>query len=131
MVETVENPKLASLREKMEREGLDAYVCFHADAHNSEYIAKCDERIAFISGFEGSNGVAVITKNDARCWTDSRYYLAIQKELQQGWSMMKMDRTSPTWFDWLASVLTEGAKVGWDFTQYPYSSANTRKGFLR
>lgn len=46
------------------------------DAHNSEYIAECDERIAFISGFKGSNGVCVITKDDARMWTDGRYYLA-------------------------------------------------------
>lgn len=45
----------------MKEVGVDAYVVFHADAHNSEYIAPCDERIAFISGFTGSNGVCVIT----------------------------------------------------------------------
>jgi Xaa-Pro aminopeptidase len=45
----------------MKQRDLDAYVCFHMDAHNSEYIAECDERIEFISGFSGSNGICVIT----------------------------------------------------------------------
>jgi Xaa-Pro aminopeptidase len=40
---------------------LAAYVCFHMDAHNSEYIADCDERIEFISGFSGSSGICVVT----------------------------------------------------------------------
>lgn len=45
------------------------------DQHNSEYIASCDERIAFISGFTGSNGVVVVTMTDAKMWTDGRYYI--------------------------------------------------------
>jgi Xaa-Pro aminopeptidase len=45
----------------MKERGLAAYVCFHMDAHNSEYIAECDERIEFISGFSGSNGICVVT----------------------------------------------------------------------
>jgi Xaa-Pro aminopeptidase len=50
-------------------------VLTHGDAHVSEYLAPCDERIAYISGFDGSNGLCVITKNEALCYTDSRYYL--------------------------------------------------------
>jgi len=53
--------KLSQLREQMKQRDLHAYVLFHMDAHNSEYIAECDERIEFISGFSGSNGVCVIT----------------------------------------------------------------------
>ena len=79
MVEACENPKLDELRAKMTEQGVDAYVCFHMDAHNSEYIAACDERIAFISGFKGSNGVCVATQKDAKMWTDGRYYLAAAK----------------------------------------------------
>lgn len=69
---------------------------FHGDAHNSEYIAPCDERIAFISGFTGSNGVCVITQDDARMWTDGRYYLAAEKQLEAGWKMEKMELESKT-----------------------------------
>ena len=65
----------------MTENNIDAFVVFHAGQHNSEYIADCDERIAFISGFKGSNGVCVITKDDARMWTDGRYYLAAEKQL--------------------------------------------------
>ena len=53
--------KLTQLREQMMERDLAAYVCFHMDAHNSEYIAECDERIEFISGFSGSNGICVVT----------------------------------------------------------------------
>lgn len=53
--------KLVQLRELMQQHGLAGYVIFHMDAHNSEYIADCDERIEFISGFSGSNAVCVVT----------------------------------------------------------------------
>jgi len=82
MVEGHVNPKLDNIRGHMKAHGLDCFVCFHMDAHNSEYIAPCDERIAFISGFKGSNGLCVITHDDARMWTDGRYYLAAGKQLQ-------------------------------------------------
>jgi len=73
------NPKLTKLRALMQERGLQAFVCFHMDQHNSEYIAPCDERIAFISGFTGSNGLTVVTESDARMWTDGRYYLQAEK----------------------------------------------------
>ena len=83
---------LASLRALIEKNGLDGYLLFHMDAHGSEYIAPCDERIAFISGFKGSNGLCVVTKDKALMWTDGRYYLAAQEQLFEGWEMMKMER---------------------------------------
>jgi Xaa-Pro aminopeptidase len=67
---------LQRLRELIQAKNLDAFVLFHVDAHQSEYLAPKDERIAFISGFTGSNALCVITKDQALCWTDGRYYLA-------------------------------------------------------
>lgn len=52
------------MRDKIKLAGLDAFVLFHGDAHGSEYLAPRDERIAFISGFNGSNGVCLVTRND-------------------------------------------------------------------
>ena len=52
---------LKSLRELIKAKNLDAFLLFHVDAHQSEYLAPKDERIAFISGFTGSNGLCVIT----------------------------------------------------------------------
>ena len=54
---------------------LAAYIVPSCDAHNSEYLASCDERRAFISGFDGSAGTAIITSKDALLWTDARYFL--------------------------------------------------------
>lgn len=49
------------------------------DAHQSEYLAPGDERIAFISGFTGSNGLCLVTDEQALMWTDGRYYLQAEK----------------------------------------------------
>ena len=71
--------RLTALRALMKEQGVDFYVVFHGDAHNSEYLAPCDERIKYISGFSGSNGVCVVSQDEARMWTDSRYYLQAGK----------------------------------------------------
>ena len=58
--------------------GLDAYIVPSRDAHNSEYLADTDMRRAFVSGFDGSAGTAIITlEGKARMWTDGRYYLQV------------------------------------------------------
>ena len=68
---------LTRLRKLMTAEvpPLAAYIVPSCDAHNSEYLASCDERRAFISGFDGSAGTAIITSKDAFLWTDARYFL--------------------------------------------------------
>ena len=55
----------------------------------SEYIAACDERRAFISGFTGSAGTAVITENQALLWADGRYYLQASEQIDNNWTLMK------------------------------------------
>jgi len=119
------NAKLDKLRALMKEQDLAAFICFHMDQHNSEYIAGCDERIAYISGFSGSNGCCVVTADHAKMWTDSRYYLAAAKQLEAGWEMEKMESTN-MWFDWVVETIKEG-KVGIDFTQYPSASVAARK----
>ena len=105
MVE-VNNPKLDRLRTLMEEKGIQAFVCFHMDQHNSEHIAPCDERIAYISGFTGSNGVCVVTMNEAHMWTDGRYYIAAAKQLEAGWTMQKMEKDIPSWFEFIKTKLS-------------------------
>ena len=58
-----------------EMPSLSAYIIPSCDAHNSEYLASCDERRAFISGFDGSAGTAIVTAKEALMWTDGRYFL--------------------------------------------------------
>ena len=57
----------------------------------------------------------MVTKDDARMWTDGRYYLQAEKQLEAGWTMMKMERGVQTWFDWVIDNI-KGGKVGIDYT---------------
>ncbi|KAH3758780.1 Xaa-Pro aminopeptidase 1, partial [Pelomyxa schiedti] len=73
---------LGRLRELMRARGVAAYVVPSGDAHMSEYIAPSDKRRAFVSGFTGSAGTAVVTAaGGAALWTDSRYFLQAAKQL--------------------------------------------------
>lgn len=111
--------KLSALRALMREAKLAAYVIPTSDAHNSEYVSKRDERRTFISGFTGSAGTAVVTLNEAKLWTDGRYYLQASKELDAsaGWGLMK-DRLpeTPTIEAWLSTQagLSKGDAIGLD-----------------
>ena len=84
--------KLTSLRALMKARHLKGYVIPTSDAHNSEYVAAAHKRREYISGFSGSAGTAVVTADDARLWTDGRYFLQAEKELDAsaGWKLMKV-----------------------------------------
>ena len=113
------HPRLEHLRKIMAERQIDCYLVPHGDCHNSEYLAPCDERVKFISGFSGSNGFCVVTKEHALMWTDGRYYLQAQKQLFDGWQMQKMGAGVDSWFEWCGKNLQQGQKIGLDFTQYP------------
>lgn len=71
--------------------------------------------MTFISGFSGSNGVAVVTLNSAALWTDSRYYLQAEDEIDCNWIVMKMGQpNTPTIAAWLSAELKEGDFVSSD-----------------
>uniref|UniRef100_A0A8V0ZC96 Xaa-Pro aminopeptidase 1 n=1 Tax=Gallus gallus TaxID=9031 RepID=A0A8V0ZC96_CHICK len=97
------------------QEPVQAYIVPSGDAHQSEYIAPCDCRRAFISGFDGSAGTAIVTEQHAAMWTDGRYFLQAANQMDNNWTLMKMGlKDTPTQEDWLVSVLPEGSKVGVD-----------------
>ncbi|KAM4636509.1 xaa-Pro aminopeptidase 1 [Discoglossus pictus] len=96
-------------------EPIQAYIVPSGDAHQSEYIAPCDCRRAFICGFDGSAGTAIITEQNAAMWTDGRYFLQAAQQMDSNWTLMKMGlKDTPTQEDWLISVLPEGSRVGVD-----------------
>ncbi|NXX54305.1 XPP1 aminopeptidase, partial [Scopus umbretta] len=100
---------------KYVQEPVQAYIVPSGDAHQSEYIAPCDCRRAFISGFDGSAGTAIVTEQYAAMWTDGRYFLQAAHQMDNNWTLMKMGlKDTPTQEDWLVSVLPEGSKVGVD-----------------
>lgn len=80
-------------------------------------MADCDQRIKFISGFSGSNGIVVITQNEALMWTDSRYYLQAANQLEKGWELRKMESGVDSYFEWITKTLAKGSRIGFDPTQ--------------
>ena len=104
-------------------EVLHAYVIPTCDAHQSEYIADCDKRRHFLTGFTGSAGTAVVTTDDAALWTDGRYFLQAEKQLDSNWRLMRDGVTgTPTQSEWLCKVLPPNSKVGVDPFLLPFSS---------
>ncbi|CAI7823893.1 unnamed protein product [Closterium sp. NIES-53] len=84
-------------------------------AYQSEYMAPCFERRAFISGFTGSAGTAVVTRERALLWTDGRYFLQAEQQLPPGWDLMRAGMPGvPSVADWLAEALPAGSRVGVD-----------------
>ncbi|CAB4044133.1 xaa-Pro aminopeptidase 1 isoform X2 [Paramuricea clavata] len=94
---------------------LQAYIIPSEDAHQSEYIASSDCRREFISGFSGSAGTAIVTKTKAALWTDGRYFLQAQQQLDNNWTLMKEGLSgTPSQEDWLIQELPSGCLVGAD-----------------
>lgn len=111
------NQRLESLREVMRREHLSAFIFPSTDAHQSEYVADHWQGRAWISGFNGSAGTAVVTMKSAALWTDSRYFLAAEEQLKgTEFQLMKLKiEGTPTISEWLAQELQgENAEVGLD-----------------
>ncbi|RXW19463.1 hypothetical protein EST38_g6388 [Candolleomyces aberdarensis] len=109
--------RLAKLRELMKRDGVDVWVVPSEDQHYSEYLAHCDERRGFISGFNGSAGCAVVTLDKAYLFTDGRYFLQAEKQLDDNWTLMKQGLPDvPTWQDFLHKNLDGSLKIGIDPT---------------
>ncbi|KAH9530015.1 Xaa-Pro aminopeptidase 1, variant 2 [Dermatophagoides farinae] len=105
-------------------ETFHALVVPTSDSHGSEYIAPCDARRAFLTDFTGSAGTAVVTLNEAALWTDGRYFLQAERELNKHhWILMKQYQPdTPTIGEWLNKVLTPGSRVGVDAYTLSYDT---------
>lgn len=117
MTENIEE-KLEKLRRVMRREKIDAFIFPSTDPHNGEYVPAHWEGRKWISGFDGSAGIAVVTMEKAALWTDSRYFLAAAEQLRgTGFQLMKQRiEGTPSISEWLGMTLAhiDGATVGLD-----------------
>ncbi len=111
---------------------LDAFIIPTTDAHLSEYPPKHWESRKWISGFTGSAGTAVVTKEKAGVWTDSRYFLQAADELKDtGFELFKMGQPgTPDMTDWIIEQTGQGATVGIDGMVYAASDAIALKNRL-
>ena len=108
--------RIAALRIEMSKKQLNAYIIPSSDPHLSEYPAKRWESRAWISGFTGSAGTVVITKNRAGLWTDSRYFLQAERELENsGIELFRMGLPETCSMEqFLCSEIAFGETIGVD-----------------
>ncbi|KUJ55155.1 aminopeptidase P family protein [Chryseobacterium aquaticum] len=107
------NEKVAALREEMQKNNVDAFIVYSADPHMSEYLPEEWQERAWLSGFTGSAGFVVVTKDKAGLWTDGRYFTQAPAELTgSGIDLFKdgMEGT-PHYIDWIISEIPENGKV--------------------
>jgi len=108
--------KLAHLREAMQQAKLDAYVLPHADPHGSEYLPEHWCIMPWLTGFTGSAGTVVITAGFAGLWTDARYFIQAEAQLEgSGFELMKLKVPhTPEYQAWLVEQLPRNSRVGID-----------------
>uniref|UniRef100_A0AAZ3QGS9 Uncharacterized protein n=1 Tax=Oncorhynchus tshawytscha TaxID=74940 RepID=A0AAZ3QGS9_ONCTS len=105
--------RLQALREAMSSVNVSAYIIPGTDAHLSEYIAPRDARMAFMTGFTGSAGTAVVTLNKAVLWTDSRYWVQAERQMDCNWELEK-DVSISSIADWLIREVSDTDNIGFD-----------------
>ena len=108
--------RLAALREEMKRRSIDIYVVPTADFHESEYVGEHFKARKFITGFTGSAGTAVITLKEAGLWTDGRYFVQAEKQLEGSTvTLYRMaEEGVPTVEEFVKDKLPQGGCIGFD-----------------
>ena len=110
------NERIKELRALMKENNIDVYFVPSADNHQSEYTGSYFRTRAFITGFTGSAGTAIITQNEAGLWTDGRYFIQAEAQLKDSEiKLYKMGNPGvPTVNEYLEQVLTPGSTLGFD-----------------
>src|SRR5262244_2971660 len=74
-------PRVAALRTELARRGLSGFIVPRADRHQNEYVPACEERLAWLTGFAGSAGTAIVLKDRAVLFVDGRYTLQVREQV--------------------------------------------------
>ena len=108
--------RITALRDFMSQNGISAFIVPSTDPHSGEYVPAHWESRKWLSGFSGSAGTVVVTKDDAGLWTDSRYFIQAEEQLKGTGIQLFKDRLpeTPSISEWLGSVLNKDEKVGID-----------------
>lgn len=105
-------PRLAALREQMVQEGLDGFLIPRADAHQGEYVAAHDERLAWLTGFTGSAGFCAALRDVAGVFVDGRYRTQVKAQVAEDFTPVPWPEVSLS--AWLKERLPNGGRIGFD-----------------
>ena len=124
--------RIEKLRKVMRDRGIDVYYIPTNDFHSSEYVGDYFKCRKYITGFTGSAGVAVITMDEAKLWTDGRYFIQAAAELEgTGIELMKMGEMGvPTVKEYLGQIMEAGQVLGFDGRCVDYRYADTLEKML-
>ncbi|MGH6782901.1 MAG: aminopeptidase P family N-terminal domain-containing protein, partial [Sphingomonadaceae bacterium] len=105
--------RLQALREQLKADRLDGFVVPICDEHMSEYVGAYAQRLAWLTGFEGSAGTAVVLGEEAAIFVDGRYTLQVREQVDGNhWQYQSVPQTSVA--QWLGENAREGGRVGYD-----------------
>lgn len=118
--------RVNQLKNSMRDNDIDAYVVPSYDAHQSEYLAEHWKTRKWITGFTGSAGTAVITQGECGLWTDGRYFIQAEHELEgSGIKLFKMgEKGVPTVNEFLKNTVKEDSNIGLDAKVFPLRVLN-------
>lgn len=112
-------PRLAALRKLMAERGFDGTLVPRADAHQGEYVAPCDERLAWLTGFTGSAGFAIVTSDKAAVFVDGRYTLQARNQVAEDFEIVHWPATTAA--QWLEDNVPSDATMAFDPWLYSVS----------
>ncbi len=113
MLMQVHEARLSALREELARTGLDGFVIPISDEHLSEYVGDYAQRLAWLTGFGGSAGTAVVLKDKAAIFVDGRYTLQVRDQVDPAhWEYRSVPQDSPA--AWIAAHAPAGGRIGYD-----------------
>jgi Xaa-Pro aminopeptidase len=105
--------RLSALREQLKADRLDGFVVPLTDEHMSEYVGSYAQRLAWLTGFQGSAGSAVVLPEEAAIFVDGRYTLQVRDQVDGNhWSYQSVPETSIA--DWLKVHAPDGGRIGYD-----------------
>ncbi|MDW4550419.1 aminopeptidase P family protein [Defluviimonas sp. D31] len=106
-------PRLAALRTVIDEAGLDGYIVPRADAHQGEYVAPADARLAWLTGFTGSAGFCIALRKIAGVFVDGRYRTQVKSQVDTGaFTPVPWPEVKPG--NWLKDQLPDGGRIGFD-----------------
>ncbi|HVZ14390.1 MAG TPA: aminopeptidase P family N-terminal domain-containing protein, partial [Bauldia sp.] len=104
--------RLARLRGALATQKLAGFIVPHADEHQSEYLPASAERLAWLTGFTGSAGMAIVLRNQAALFVDGRYTTQAEQQADRGFDRQHLIETPPA--KWLSAHAKKGDRIGYD-----------------
>ena len=114
--------RLSTVQEELTKNELSGYVCPHSDVHQGEYIAACDERLAWLTGFTGSAGICFVGKEKAGIFVDGRYGIQAKKQTKPPFEIIHWNKQNI--LQWIKKNIMKG-KIGFDPWLHSYTEIVT------